>query len=386
MGQQTANRVGSLMSQHAGREQQADQFGQQMDLQQDRLDLEGAKAGFERGGGDSRAQQLEQEMARGAEQTGVGPLDPESQDRLRGQTSQGLEHEGGKWRSTQEAKEQRDTANKLNAFKADTERVRAETYRDQVGLQVQRAQAAGKREEARALAKPMADGINGDVKKFDRFMNGTPTENDWSDLAKYAGESNQLDPTLIEEIKNRNWGPRTQQFLRSHISRESLKFVARTGMTGGLEVDWTAPPMRSFAEQAWQTNAMAKSLGPEFSQIAQIKSVEDKMEFVNTHAAMTVLTGMDQAQAPDPTQGMPGSLGGPAPEGGMAEPPMDPNAVAAQDAGQRDGRGMMTPVQNVLGDDPASDEATQEAIRRRQMGQPVPPADSPLFNQLMRPK
>lgn len=367
-GQRRSEQIGGLMSQHAGREQQGEQFGQQMDLQQDRLDLEGAKAGFERDGG-GRAAQLEQEMARGAEQTGVGQLDPESQERLRDQAGQGLEHEGGKWRSTQERRDQLASESKRKDFQADTDRIKAETYRDQVGQSYQKAQASGQKEEAKQLAATLSRPVNGDVDKFDRFMKSEQTEGDWSDLAKYAGESHELDPSLQADIKAQNFTPRVQQFLRSHISREGLKFVVRTGNTSEINVDWTAPQMRAFTEQVSQFNALAKSMGPEFSNFAGINSIEDKMAFLNTQAAMAVLMGMDQQQSADPTGGMTPSLGGPPPEGGAGEPPMDPNALGAQDP-----TGTSDPY--------ASDEATQGAISDRANKRPVLPADSPFFNRV----
>lgn len=373
----TAGRVGSLMSQHAGREQQGEQFDRQMANQESRTDLDAAKSGFERGGGGGgdRAAALEQEMARGAEQMGphVGELDPDSQQRIKDQTSKPMEHDG-RWRSTEERKQEKAFDQKQQAFKADTDRIKAETYRDQVGQSVQKAQAAGQVDEAKELRATLAKPINGDVKKFDRMMSGDTTDMDWSDLNDMAKGSAEMDPSLAADIQSKSFTPRVQQFMRSQISREALKYAVRTGSIGDLSVDMTAPQMRAFTEQVSQFNALAKSMGPEFSQFAGIRSVEDKMAFLNTQAAMAVLTGMDQQQAPDPTGGMTPSLGDPAAQAEQvpSSPSDDPNAVQNQDS---------TGTHHRV----TTDAETQKAIEDRKAGKWTPPADQPQRRPPARP-
>jgi hypothetical protein len=366
-GERTAGRVGSLMSQHAGRQQQADQFqssqqqqadqfqssqqesGRRFDAQQqsqnERTDLDAAKSGFERGG--ARGAQLEQEMQRGGQQMAGGPgaqgatggrgpgeLNSEDQARLQGQVSKPLEDDGG-WRPTQERKDAQAAEQQKGAFQADTNRMNAETARynaevraDEKGAAYQKAAMAGQKEEQAAMAADLARPINQNVAKFDRFQNGDVNEQDWGDLSKLAGESNEMDPSLQADIDAKSYTPRVQQFMRAQISRESLKFIVRTGSTGDIaDIDWTAPQMQAFTDQVAQVNAMAKTMGPDFAAMAGIKSVADKMAFVRTQAAMMVLSGMDQYSQPDPSQGMPPSMGQQPEPRGPQQQGIDPRQV-----------------------------------------------------------
>lgn len=360
-------------------QQRSQQFDRQMAAEQQRTDLDAAKAGFERNGtGNDRASRLQAEMDRGGQQTselgqerwggsqgpgqgGIGPIDSESQGRLREQGSKPLELDGT-WRPTEERKQQAKREN----FQADTERIRAEAYRDQVGAQMQKAQMKGDKDEAKTLATTLVGPVNGMVEQYDRFMKGEPRDSDWGDIADAARGSEEMDPTLSADIKAKQFTPRVQAFMRAAQSREALKYIVRTGDVGNLKIDWTTPQMRAFTEQVSQFNALAKSMGPEFAQFAGINSVADKMSFLNMQAAIAVYTGMDSA--PDPTGGMMPSAGAP-PEGGAGaggEAPMDPNSVGAQNA-----RGTSDPY--------ATDQMTQRAIEARRQGQNVPPTDSPEF-------
>lgn len=373
--QQGAQAAG-LINEFEARQQQQGQFDARMGeerrqfdarfgQEQDRLELDAARSGFERGqgpGGD-RAAQLEQEMDRGAAQTGppggIGPLQTEEQERLRRQGQQPLEMEGGRWRPTEERRRQM----KREDFNADTERIRAEAYRDQVGQQVQQARIKGNAEDAKELAQTLSKPINGDVQKFDRLMKGEVQERDWSDLADYAKGSEEVDPTLMNDIKAKQFTPRVQQFLRSHISRESIKYIIRTGDTSNLKVDWTAPQMQQFVSQVANFNSIAKSMGPEFAQYAKINSIEDKMAFLNTQAALAVYMGMSAAprgQLPMP------SAGGPAGGGGAPSPMVGGEMTDAEQA---------SPSYHPS----ATDEATRRAIAARKAGKYVPPTDTDEF-------
>lgn len=360
-GRQGVAALGKQQAQKKSMEQQASQFDREMGDREARTDLEGAKAGKERGG---RAAQLEQDMQRGAAQTGGGPgeLDPEDQKRLQEQGKKPMEFDG-KWRSTEEAKQEKATKQKTDAFKADTDRIKAETYRDQVGAQYQKARMDGKNEEQKLLAEDLARPINGDVKKFDRFQNGEASDGDWGDISKAAEESGIPDQTLYEDIKARNYTPRVQQFMRSKISREALKFIVRTGTTGDISgIDWTAPQMAQYTEQIANVNAMAKTMGPEFAEQAGIRSVADKMAFVRTQAAMMVLSGMDQYEQADPSGGM--LPANPQQEQQQQGGGIDPNSLEAQDS-------------TGTSDRVTTDAETQKAIADRKAGKWTPPADQP---------
>src|SRR5690606_32996658 len=142
--QQSVVAAGSSLSRAQDRNQQQGQFDRQMAQRESELDLEGAKAGFERsqGPGGDRAARLQAEMEQGAQQGGVGTLEPEAQQRLQSQMSKPLEDAGGKWVPTEERKQNAKRAN----FEADTDRIKAEAYADQIGMQAQRAAMKGERE------------------------------------------------------------------------------------------------------------------------------------------------------------------------------------------------------------------------------------------------
>lgn len=355
-----AANVGNLMAQHSQQRQQASQFDRQMLQREDETDLEAAKAGFQRGGeggaGGDRAAKLQAEMQRGEQQQGVGALDQQSQERLRAQGEKPMENVGGKWVPTQERKQEQQRKN----FEADTDRIKAEAYADQMGLQVQRHAIKGEREQAAELARTLSMPVNQSVESFDRLLNaemgkGVPKDSDWTDLEDAAKGGPDADPTLMADIQARKFTPRVQQFARAAISREAIKYIARTGDTGNLKIDWTAPQMRQFTEQVQQMNLAARAMGPEFSRFAGISSIEDKMAFLNTQAAMAVFMGMANAPAGDPTGGMPPSAGGPqqggAPQGQPA--PQQPRLQHTPDAAQRIEQGRRAGEARKAGNPPA---------------------------------
>lgn len=361
--------VGGLMGQHQDRQQQQGQFDRQMAQRESETELDAAKAGFQK---NDRASRLQEEMDRGAQQSGVGALDPESQQRLQQQGSKPLEDAGGKWVPTDERKQ--DT--KRKNFEADTDRIKAEAYADQIGLQAQRAQMRGERETAAELSKTLAQPVNQSVEAFDRLLNaemgkGIPKDSDWTDLTEAAAGGPDADPSLMADLQARKFTPRVQQFARAQISRESIKYIARTGDTGNLKVDWTAPMMRQFTEQVQHMNLMAKSMGPEFSKFAGINSIEDKMAFLNQQAAMAVYMGMGMAPGGgDPTGGMPPSTGGPqqqqaAPQG---QPVPQQRLEHTPDAASRIEQGRRAGAERRAGRPPAPigfpDEQRNEDVRR----------------------
>lgn len=311
-GAQQAQQLGDFAARTVGQ-------GEQLKLQNDQLDLEAAEKGFERGGGSAREQALQQEMDRGAGQPAIGPLETESQNRLRMQGEKPLEMDGGTWRPTAERRAEMKRKN----FEADTERIRAEAYRDQVAAQHAKADAAGDEKAADELAAELAGPANSGVKRFDRMMKGDVQDSDWADLADEAKGSEEVDPSLMQDISSKNFSPRVQQFARAQISVDAIKSIARTGTTDKLKVDWTAPQMRAFTEQVHHFNSLAKTMGPGFAQVFGINSVKSKMKLVNKLAANAVMAGMHTA--PDPFGGMPPSAGGAGGEGspaGGGEPPM----------------------------------------------------------------
>lgn len=331
---QTSRDVVGIFERFEQGKEQTRQFDEQQGLRKKGLELEGAKAGFElkdekkqeKGGaadqGDERRKQLEDEMARGAEQTGgiIGPLEKEDQDRLAEQGEKPMElGAGGAWQPTKERKQEKAAEQRTGAFKADTERIRAEAYRDQIGVQAQKALAAGNVAEFKALAQQLANRPNDRQMQYDRLNRGDINSNDWSDLTGLAAGSEEADPTLMADIKAKQFTPRVSAFVRSQVASESLKAIVRgSGSTNFLEIDWTNPKMMEFSEErAFQNTLMASS--PVLQQMSFINSTMTKMQFLNVFAASRVLTGQTQRPAsPTPsTEAPPG-----APEGGMAPPPL----------------------------------------------------------------
>lgn len=315
---QTAQVGNQIVGQGLERNQQSEQFNQKMaedkrqfDItagqREDATQLEGAKAGFEKGGkegGDDRSAKLEAEMQKGEGQGQVGPLDPESQQRLNKQVGeQGVEMDAhGKWRPTAERTADKERIQKREDFQADTERMRALAYRDQVGVQAQKALAAGDKKTYEEKAKQLAQTPNDMQKRYDRMMKNDVNSNDWSDLSDLAKGSEQMDPTLQNDIKAQQFTPRVAAFVRAQVQKDSLMSVVLSkGDTSKLDVDWTAPKMREFQTEVNSINDFMRT-NPALGQLAFIRSTEDKMRFLNVLAASKVLMGM--TQTPSPSGGM----------------------------------------------------------------------------------
>jgi len=288
--QETSRDIGNTLNAGANRQQQQQQFDTS-------IDLEGAKAGFE------RSSKLDAEMAQGGGEGKIGPLDAESQQRLQEQGQKPMEMDAtGKWRPTEERKQSQAREATRKDFEADSDRMRALAYRDQVGISAQKALAAGDMATYKEKAEQLAKTPNDMQKRYDRFMKGDVNTNDWGELSKLAQGGPDSDPSLMGDLKSKQFTPRVAAFVRAQVQKDALSsIVLSKGNTSNLEVDWTAPQMRMFQEQVSNLNAFMKS-NPAMSQLAFIKSTDDKMRFLNVMAASQVLLGM--TQAPSPAAGM----------------------------------------------------------------------------------
>jgi hypothetical protein len=265
----------------------------------------------------------------------------------------------GTWRPTEERTSNMERQQKREDFQADTERIRAMAYRDQVGVTAQKALAAGDMETYKAKAQQLASTPNSMQKTYDRMMKGDVNSNDWGELSKLARGGPESDPSLMSDISSQQFTPRVAQFVRAQVGKDALEsIVLSKGSTNFLEIDWTNPKMREFQDQVSQINVFMRS-NPAVGQLASIQSSDDKMRFLNTLAASQVLMGM--SSAPSPSGGMTPATAGPQQGGGGA--PM------AGDAS----RGTSDPY--------ATDQGTQAAIEARQRGEDVPPTDTPAFRQ-----
>jgi hypothetical protein len=362
-GADTANRTAQVAGQVVGEgearaqqqqqfdsrmEQDASQFSERMSQDQaqferaagqrdDATELEAAKAGFEKNdgqgqqepGGDRQAK-LEAEMRKGEGQPKIGPLDQESQQRLNDAAKQPLEMDGqGRWRPTAERKDAQQRSQKREDFQADTERIRAMAYRDQVGVSAQKALASGDMETYKAKAQELAALPNGMQKRYDRLMKGDVNSTDWGELADLAKGSEAVEPTLMADLKAKNFSPRVAAFVRAQVQKDALtSIVLSKGATNYLEIDWTGSKMREFQGEVASMNNFMRS-NPALGQLGFIQSTDDKMRFLNVMAAAKVLNGM--TVAPSPSGGMspatpPDQAGGGAP-GGPQQPVVPPGGT-----------------------------------------------------------
>lgn len=329
--------------------------GEQRNIQREGMDLEAAKAGFERnvpGGGippqgqeggqqiaekdkpftSDREAALEAEMAKGEQQPKLGPLGPNEQQNLRDATQEPLEMDStGTWRPTKAATKAAERKSRREDFEADTERIRARAYSQQVAAQAQKALMEGNEDAYKEGAKQLANLPNSQQKRFDRMMKDEPKAEDWADLSRAA--KGNPEPGLIADIESKTFSPRVQAFSRALIGKDALESIVNSkGSTNFLEIDWTNPKMQEFENQRRQINAFAK-MNPAMTELAFIRSTDDKMRFINVLAAAQVLFGMSQApigkgagdmNPATAPQGQPG-----APQGGAPGAPDKPNQMAA---------------------------------------------------------
>lgn len=359
--------------------QDESQFSRSLNQRQSETELEAAKAGFEPGQGQQgpggRAQQLEEEMRKGQDQPKIGPLDAESQQRLNSQVGDGLEMDAqGRWRPTEERKANQERIQKREDYQADTERVRAMAYRDQVGVAAQKALASGDMDTYKQKAKELANLPNGMQKRYDRLMKGDVNSNDWGELSTLAKGSEEVDPTLMADLQAKNFTPRVAAFMRAQVQKDSLmSIVLSKGSTNDLEIDWTGPKMREFQTEVASMNDFMKA-NPALNQLAFIRSTDDKMRFLNVMAAAKVLQGM--TVAPSPTGGMmPATQPGQQPGAG-ATPGGTPPPAHSSVPGRQEGADAVRQAR-------AGGASTQEALQAGQRANPTAgPRPSPRGNYL----
>jgi len=387
---QRAGMVGGIVQEH-------EQFGEQMEQRRSETELRAAEAGFEPntpgGGGDrtpggDRLARLDQEMQRGADQPQVGPLETEAQNRLRLQGAQPMEQDpgSGRWRPNAERRQQTAARQELEAHKAITERVKAEAYRDQVGLTAQKQLAAGDEKAYQEIAKSLASHANGFQKRYDRIIKSGGDQEDWREMHDAILNDPSADPELKSAIEAQEMTPRVQQFLRAQVAREALKSVVRSkGSMQHLEVDETSVPFQQFYSKRDEINSFLRS-NPLFGQMASkfITNSQQKMRLVNSLAATAILMGMGNAPAgPTGQQDLVPSTEPP--------PPSPEEQQAADDqtvTGQLFGGGLGRRFAEDFAEPGAGGQATQGAVgeieRRRAAGaspaqsrEGHPPVDTP---------
>ena len=346
----------------------------------------------------SREERLRAEMARGEEQTrggmapgeqgppmpdmqqgppmptGPGGLSPEAEQRLGAQTGQGNEMVGGgRWIPNAERQQATRFEQERQAFKDQTERVKAEAYRDQVAASRMRASLEGDTEKVERLTTELQQPIISNTQKLNRFQKGEPTDNDWDSLKSMARAWSQ-DDQLIADAEAKQWTPRVRQFLNAQIAKDTLKFIGYTGTFPDVKktsVDMTSPIMQQFTTAAGQIGGWMRGVPPGMTQWMGINDQEDKTSFVNRWAAAMTLSGMMMGDYEGAGGGGFGGMTPAAGQQGQGPEPEPDQALARQRMQEEAQRGSFHPY--------ATDEATQRAIEARKRGEDVPPTDTTAF-------
>lgn len=357
-----ANENAALANQVIGqgleREQQAQQFNRGLEQRQSETELEAAKAGFEpntpgqqgqepQGQKSTREQKLEEEMRQGQGQPKIGPLDAESQQRLSKQAEQPLEMDSqSRWRPTKAAAEAGKREATRKDFQADTDRIQAMAYREQVAASAQKALRSGDTEAYEQNAQILANVPNDQQKRYDRMMTDKSSSVDWDDLSKAATGIGEMDSSLEADIKSKKFTPRVAAFARAQIGKGAMEaIVGSMGDISKLKVDWTNPVMQQFQGMVKSESEFMRA-NPAIGSFAAIKSTEDKMRFLNVMAAAKVIMGMGRAPMGQAAPNQPPSMGpnGQPQQGGGQQPMVPPGGtqVPGRAEGAAAARGVRT--------------------------------------------
>ena len=274
----------------------------------------------------SRSSQLEQEMARGEQQGSLGPLEPQQQQNLTEQGGKKMEMDAhGRWRMTPEAKQAQARDARRKDFEADTERMRAMAYTQQIAQSAAKNKIEGNQELYDEDAKRLAQPANDRQKQYDRMMKSENlSSEDWSDLAASTAEIGGMDGTLAADIKAKNFSDRVKQHLRARIGYDALSSIVNSqGSTKFLDIDFTNPQWIAFEKQRTMVN-MEMQGNPALSRMTSVKSTRDKMDFLNVMAAAQVMMGMARAPAGKGAGGMTPAPAGPGEPGAPGEAPAAP--------------------------------------------------------------
>lgn len=265
----------------------------------------------------TRAQRLEQEMARGASQTsgGIGALPPESQERLQGQGKKPMERDRGQWVETPEAKRRYEKSLEIKQFEADTERMKVLQQKHEQGMRAQRALAAGDMKLYDEESERISKTANDEQERYNRLMDedAVMNANDKAELKELALGLPMGGPEIIAQIDKGKMTPEIQAMLRAQVSKDTLEAIVQTrGNTKYLveKIDWTSPQLRQFTETKNALNDWLKfsaTLNP--GNYAFITSAAQKNSYLNSMAAAFVLMGMNKTASP--ARGMTPSTAGP---------------------------------------------------------------------------
>jgi hypothetical protein len=279
--------------------------------QQQKIDLQMAESGFQRGEGGpesplltDRQKALEAEMGQGAQETGAPPEDPAAEQRLQEQMGKPL---GDSPYITPTPERQQ-----AQAFKRSNEQQKREIERANAASRMRNAVTAHRKavftKDKEGMAKARKDlqfGVEKASDALDDVMNGKPINgaslahllretqgHPVNDMLKNA--STMDDPTMVIE------------HLKNQVTMNTLKFALQIGeIPDSKYVNWAAPKMQIFAGNIGWVNDMMKVTG--MGGYRGFSSGEERNRIVMSIAAGKTLQGL--AQPPkSPNNQLPGNL------------------------------------------------------------------------------
>lgn len=302
---------GNLGERGEARKQQGKQFDASMEERQHQFNVtsdqrtrgqefQEAQAGFERTDKpmSSREQRLADQMEQGGQ---VGPMDPEAQNRLKGQAEQQMQADSATspYQQTELGREREEFARGQAANRALTNRINAEAALQNATNRFNQSRVAGNKEamakERNVLLAPARQGIE----RFNRLMTDKGSEADWVALRKEAETFDDgMQADLQADLKAGQWTPRTQAFAAMVNAKNGLKFVAATGEMpmdddGNMLIDTGSPVYRNFEDGRQMVHGYMRMLNP-LATYAGVNSIQTKNQFMNKFAASAVLSGLIQ--------------------------------------------------------------------------------------------
>ncbi len=306
--QNTAQMASSLVNQDRQLDEQNRSNVSRENLAKRGQDIQMAQAGLE-SELDPRAQKLQEDMQRGLDQG-----------------SKPLEFSGERIVPGTERKQASARKQALDEFRAGTERLKAEAYREQVAGQANRAQAAGDMKQFKAKMEELARPIQSKISTLNNAMS-TNLSKSQSAMAKlkerYANEGIQ-DPEVMAALNDGVMNPALRRFLQNEIMTDNVKVMASTGelpVSDTSEIDFASPMMQAVQTFSGVAVNVASALG------IMVDSWQERNRMINKVSASMALglfSGRQNqgemigpAEPADPNVRAPGV----APEAAAANPP-----------------------------------------------------------------
>lgn len=290
-------------------------------LQQQQLDIEGARAGVQRGPSattsplvDERMRRTQQEMERGGAQTQgimgppapgdtggqMGPPSPDQQRRAEMMGRPDLEKPGigQSIIPTQQGLAKQE----IEASKARTAEINARARAMEAQQRYARAMRQNNKEEMDASKKTMMEFVNTSRKLQETFASGDIEGDDWRKLESLA--SDNPDPALQKEVAERKPGPRIKSLLESRTAQYNMEFMV--GSEGELpeKIDLDNPAMKPWQREVERLSGMigflegaARKFGGSFTGMMGIRSLDDKTRLLYKVSAATLLERARTAKA-----------------------------------------------------------------------------------------